>query len=68
MILRCFAGKNQEIISFLQGDQGRTGLLEALTDWSARDMDLDLSFLGEGDYVMDIFEDGINADRYAFRL
>ena len=37
----------------------------ALTDWTARDMDLDMSFLPAGDYLMDIFQDGINADRYA---
>lgn len=36
-----------------------------LTDWGARDLDLDLSFLGEGEYLVDIFQDGINADRYA---
>ena len=35
----------------------------ALTDWNARDMELDLSFLGEGEYKAEIFEDGINADR-----
>jgi alpha-glucosidase len=29
------------------------------------DMDLDLSFLPAGKYSMDIFQDGINADRYA---
>ncbi len=35
----------------------------ALTNWDARDMELDLSFLGEGEYQAEIFEDGINADR-----
>ena len=35
----------------------------ALTNWNARDMELDLSFLGEGEYQAEIFEDGINADR-----
>lgn len=35
----------------------------ALTDWDARDMGLDLSFLGEGRYKAEIFEDGMNADR-----
>lgn len=34
-----------------------------LTNWDARDMELDLSFLGEGEYQAEIFEDGINADR-----
>ena len=35
----------------------------ALTNWASRDMELDLSFLGEGEYKAEIFEDGINADR-----
>ena len=35
----------------------------ALTNWEARDMELNLSFLGEGKYKAEIFEDGINADR-----
>ena len=44
---------------------GKEWFAGGLTDWSPRDLDLDLSFLGEGDYVMEIFQDGINADRYA---
>lgn len=36
-----------------------------MTDWSARELELDLSFLGTGDYVMELFQDGINADRNA---
>jgi alpha-glucosidase len=44
---------------------GKNWFIGGLTDWSARDLELDLSFLGEGEYVMEIFEDGINADRYA---
>jgi alpha-glucosidase len=44
---------------------GKNWFVGGLTDWSARDLELDLSFLGEGEFVMDIFEDGINADRYA---
>ena len=37
----------------------------ALTDWDARDMTLDLGFLGEGDWKAEIFRDGVNADRNA---
>ena len=37
----------------------------SLNDWTARDLTLDLSFLGEGDWTMEIFRDGINADRAA---
>jgi alpha-glucosidase len=44
---------------------GKEWFVGALTNWTARDMDLDLSFLPDGKYSMDIFQDGINADRYA---
>jgi alpha-glucosidase len=37
----------------------------AMTDWTARDFNLDLSFLGNGNYTMDLWQDGINADRNA---
>lgn len=37
----------------------------AMTDWTERDMTIDLSFLGEGDFVMEIFTDGVNADKVA---
>jgi alpha-glucosidase len=44
---------------------GKEWFVGALTDWTSRDMDLDLSFLPGGQYTMEIFQDGINADRYA---
>ena len=37
----------------------------ALTDWEAREMTLDLSFLGDGDWFMEIFRDGVNAAKAA---
>lgn len=37
----------------------------AMTDWTPRDLSLDLSFLGGGDWRMDNWQDGINADRNA---
>ncbi len=37
----------------------------ALTGWDARDLTLDLGFLGEGDWTLDIFQDGVNADKAA---
>jgi alpha-glucosidase len=36
-----------------------------MTDWTPRQLELDLSFLPAGVYVMDIFQDGINADKHA---
>jgi alpha-glucosidase len=35
----------------------------ALTNWTERDMVLDLSFLGSGSFQADIYRDGPNADR-----
>lgn len=35
----------------------------ALTEWTPRDLTLDLSFLPKGDYQIEIFKDGVNADR-----
>jgi alpha-glucosidase len=43
---------------------GKEWFVGALTDWNARDLELDLSFLPTGEYVMEIFRDGINADKY----
>jgi alpha-glucosidase len=37
----------------------------AMTDWTPRDLTLDLSFLGNGHWTMDSWQDGINADRNA---
>jgi alpha-glucosidase len=37
----------------------------AMTDWTPRELDLDLSFLGEGEWNAEIFEDGVNASRSA---
>jgi alpha-glucosidase len=44
---------------------GQEWFVGALTDWKSRDFELDLTFLPAGEYTMDIFEDGINADKYA---
>ncbi len=49
----------------LARQSGKEWFVGALTNWDSRDMDLDLSFLPSGNYTMDIFKDGINADRYA---
>lgn len=36
----------------------------AMSDWTAREIKIDLSFLEEGNYEAEICEDGVNADRY----
>ncbi len=39
--------------------------LGAMTDWTAREFTIDCSFLDEGKYKIEIYKDGLNADRYA---
>ena len=41
--------------------KGDTWFVAAMTDWTPRDLTLDLSFLGDGNYTADIFADGMNA-------
>ena len=45
--------------------KGTTWYVAAMTDWTSRDLTLDLSFLGEDNYTADIFADGVNAQKGA---
>jgi alpha-glucosidase len=62
--IRGLEGKVGDYI-LLARRSGKEWFVGAITDWTSRDMELDLSFLPEGNYIMDIFQDGINADRHA---
>lgn len=42
-----------------------TWYLGSLTNWDARKLEVDLSFLGTGDYVAEIYRDGVNANKIA---
>jgi len=42
--------------------KGNDWYLGALTDWTARSLNVDLSFLGEGTYEIEIMQDGANAE------
>jgi len=44
---------------------GKDWYVGAMTNWTGRDLDIDLSFLPSGNYTMDSYQDGINADRFA---
>jgi len=35
----------------------------AMTSWTPREMEIDFSFLPEGSFTMDAYQDGVNADR-----
>jgi alpha-glucosidase len=44
---------------------GREWYVGAMTDWTARDLEVDLSFLPAGHFTIDAYQDGVNADRDA---
>jgi len=44
--------------------RGRDWYLGAMTDWTARELEVDLSFLPAGSFTMDAYQDGVNAGRY----
>jgi alpha-glucosidase len=37
----------------------------AMTDWTPRDLEVDLSFLPQGSFTIDAYQDGVNADHNA---
>lgn len=42
--------------------KGNNWYVGAMTNWNGRQLELDLSFLGAGNYKGEVFRDGINAD------
>jgi alpha-glucosidase len=44
---------------------GKEWFVGAITNWTPRDMNIDFSFLPAGKYSVEIFEDGVNADKFA---
>lgn len=57
-------GKVGDFVSIAR-KKGNTWYAGAMTNWNARDLTIDLSFLGDGSYKATIFEDGVNANRDA---
>ena len=45
--------------------KGDVWYVGGLTSWDERTLELNLSFLGEGNYEVEIFKDGVNANRIA---
>src|SRR5258708_32873465 len=43
--------------------KGRDWYVGAVTDWTARDLENDLSFFPEGNFKMEAYQYGVNADR-----
>ena len=44
---------------------GQDWYVGAMTDWTPRTLDVDFSFLPDGNFTMEAYQDGVNADRYA---
>ena len=42
---------------------GQDWYVGAMTNWSPRELNLDLSFLPDGNFSMEAYQDGVNADR-----
>lgn len=57
------AGKAGEYVAMARR-KGDTWYVGAITDWNARELTLDLSFIG-GSPIVEIFRDGVNADKAA---
>ncbi|CAN5133627.1 glycoside hydrolase family 97 protein [soil metagenome] len=55
-------GKVGEYVA-LARKKGDTYFIGAMTNWTARDITLDFSFLPTGNYQAEIFSDGLNAER-----
>jgi alpha-glucosidase len=57
-------GKVGEFVALARSKNG-IWYLGVLNNWNPRNITLDFSFLGKGNYEAEIFKDGINADRDA---
>jgi alpha-glucosidase len=44
---------------------GHDWYVGAMTDWTPRNVEIDLSFLPDGSFTMEAYQDGVNADRNA---
>jgi alpha-glucosidase len=58
-------GKVSDYVITLRRAENGDFYLGGMTDWSPREFTIDCSFLDEGEYKAVIYQDGINADRYA---
>jgi alpha-glucosidase len=56
------AGKIGQYVA-LARKKGNTYFAAAMNNWTAREVTLDFSFLPSGNFHIEIFQDGINADR-----
>jgi alpha-glucosidase len=58
-------GKVSDYIITMRKAENGDFYVAGMTDWSPREFTINCSFLGKGEYTAVIYQDGINADRYA---
>ncbi|HYG35749.1 MAG TPA: glycoside hydrolase family 97 C-terminal domain-containing protein [Clostridia bacterium] len=61
---RVLSAKLADYVVLLRQSGPQEYYVGAMTDWTARDLDLDCAFLGSGEWRAEIWEDGLNADQY----
>lgn len=61
---RALAGKIAEYIAIARR-KGSNWYVATLTNWEPRTVEVDLSFLGKGEYIAEVIKDGINANKVA---
>jgi alpha-glucosidase len=57
-------GKISEYVAVARRN-GTDWYVGAMSDWTARDLEIDFSFLPSGNFTLEAFQDGVNADRMA---
>jgi len=61
---KALAGKAGDYVAIARRS-GDTWFVGAMTDWDARTLEINLDFLGDENYKMRVWKDGINADKHA---
>jgi alpha-glucosidase len=54
-----------EYVAVAKQAPNNSWFIGTMTNWTARDMELNLSFLSDGEYTLQLWKDGINADHNA---
>jgi alpha-glucosidase len=62
---RAIDGRIADYVIVVRKATDATWWAGAMTDWTARELTLPLSFLPAGDFTADVWQDGPNAARYA---
>jgi alpha-glucosidase len=59
---KVLSGKISDYVAVARRN-GSDWYVGAMTDWTPRELEIDFSFLPDGNFQMESFEDGVNADR-----